>query len=88
LFVDAGDAFDRPGELAIAGHRLAADELRFSAGAELRFEVVLGYYLRTDVRIGVARPLGAVFGRGRAADRARGVDLADVAFYATIGPSF
>jgi len=88
LFVDAGDAFDLPGELAIAGHRLAADELRFTAGAELRLEVVLGYYLRTDVRIGVARPLGALLGDGRAADRANGVDLAQAAFYVTIGPSF
>jgi hypothetical protein len=88
LFLDAGDAFDRPGELAIAGHRLAADELRFGAGAELRLEVVLGYYLRTDVRIGVARPLGALLGRGRAADRDLGVPIDPAVVYVTIGQSF
>ena len=88
LFLDAGDAFDRPGEVALAGHRLAADELRFGAGAELRLEVVLGYYLRTDVRIGVARPLGALLGRGRAADRDLGLRIDPAVVYVTIGPSF
>jgi hypothetical protein len=88
LFLDGGDAFDRPGELPIAGHALAADELRFGTGAELRLEVVLGYYLRTDVRIGVARPLGALFGRGRAADRDAGIEVEDAVFYLTVGPSF
>jgi hypothetical protein len=88
LFVDAGDAFDRPGELPFAGHGLEASELRFSAGAELRLEVVLGYYLRTDLRIGVARPLGALLGRGRAADRAANIDPADAYVYVTVGPSF
>ena len=57
-------------------------------GAELRLEVVLGYYLRTDVRLGVARPLGALLGRGRAADLDAGLDLAGAALYVTIGPSF
>ncbi len=88
IFLDAGDAFDLPGEIPIAGHRLAADELRFAAGAELRFEVVLGYYLRTDVRIGVARPLGALLGRGRAADRAIGLPDDPAVVYLTAGPSF
>jgi hypothetical protein len=88
LFLDAGDAFDRPGEIPIAGHRLAADELRFGAGGELRLEVVLGYYLRTDVRIGVARPLGALLGHGRAADRAIGLPDDAAVFYLTAGPSF
>ncbi len=88
LFLDAGDAFDLPGELPISGHPFAADELRFSAGAELRLEVVLGYYIRTDVRIGVARPLGALAGRGRAADREAGLDLEGAAFYVTVGPAF
>ena len=88
MFLDVGDAFDLPREVTLAGHGLAAEELRFCAGAELRLEVALGYYLRTDIRLGVARPLGALLGRGRAADRAAGLDLAEAAFYVTIGPSF
>jgi hypothetical protein len=72
----------------LAGHPLSADELRFSAGAELRLELVLGYYFRTDVRIGVARPLGALLGAGRAADQAAGLDVPEVAWYVTVGPSF
>ena len=88
LFLDGGDAFDLPGQLRIAGHALSAEELRFSAGAELRLEVVLGYYIRTDLRLGVARPLGALFGRGRAADAATGLALEQVAWYLTIGQSF
>ncbi len=88
VFLDAGDAFDLPGQVALAGHPLSADELRFSVGAELRLEIVLGYYLRTDVRLGVARPLGALLGDGRAADAAIGLDLPAVAWYLTVGPSF
>jgi hypothetical protein len=88
VFVDAGDAFDLPGEVPFAGHGLEAAELRFAAGAELRLELVLGYYLRTDLRIGVARQLGALLGRGRAADRDAGVRLADAAVFVTLGPSF
>ncbi|HEY6101421.1 MAG TPA: BamA/TamA family outer membrane protein, partial [Anaeromyxobacter sp.] len=87
LFVDAGDAFDRPGELPFAGHRASAEQLRFSTGAELRLEIVLGYSLRTDLRVGVAQPLGAALGRGRAADRAIGL-ADDTAFYVVLGPSF
>ncbi len=60
VFLDVGDAFDLPGELPFAGHPLDAEQLRFSAGAELRTEIVLGYYLRADLRIGVATPLGAL----------------------------
>jgi hypothetical protein len=88
LFLDAGDAFDLPGEVPFAGHELDAEELRFAAGAELRLELVLGYYLRTDLRIGVARQLGALLGRGRAADRDAGLRLSDAAFFVTLGPSF
>jgi Tol biopolymer transport system component len=79
LFADAGDAFDLPGELAFAGHRLDLEQLRFSAGAELRLEVVLGYALRTDVRVGVARALGRVLLRDRAGD---------FTAYVAVGPSF
>jgi hypothetical protein len=88
LFVDAGDAFDLPGELPFAGHGLDADELRFSAGAELRLELVLGYHIRTDLRAGVARPLGALLGGGRAADRDAGLDPGEVVGFVTLGASF
>ncbi|HEY6004039.1 MAG TPA: BamA/TamA family outer membrane protein, partial [Anaeromyxobacter sp.] len=86
LFADAGDAFDRPGELHFAGHAFGWKEIRASAGVELRLEIVLAYEIRTDLRIGVAQPLGAVLGRGRAADRDLG--LKDVPFYIVLGPSF
>jgi hypothetical protein len=88
LFLDGGDAFDLRGQLPLAGHALAAEELRFSAGAEVRLELVLAYYLRTDLRIGVARPLGALFGRGRAADEALGIDLPQVAWYVAFGSTY
>jgi len=88
VFLDAGDAFDLPGELRFAGHRLDAEEIRFAAGVELRAEIVLGYHLRTDLRVGVARPLGALLGRGRAADRDAGLDLAEAQVFVMLGPSF
>jgi hypothetical protein len=88
VFLDAGDAFDRAGELPFAGHPFDLEELRFSAGAELRLEVVLGYSIRTDVRIGVAAPLGALLGRGREADREIGLPTDPAVVYVTIGPSF
>jgi hypothetical protein len=87
-FLDVGDAFDLPGQVIIAGHPASFDQLRFSAGAELRTELVLGYYLRTDVRFGVAAPLGALLGDGRAADTAIGLELPAVVFYVAIGSSF
>jgi outer membrane protein assembly factor BamA len=88
LFLDGGDAFDLPRQVAIAGHELSEKQLRFSTGAELRLEVVLGYYIRTDIRLGVARPLGALFGNGRAQDRAYGIDLPQVAWYISLGSTY
>ena len=90
VFADVGDAFDRPGEVTLAGHGLAADELRAGVGAELRLELVLGYFLRTDLRLGVARALGAVLGDGRAADEARLRQDApgEVQAYVTLGQAF
>jgi hypothetical protein len=87
LFADAGETFDRRGELPFAGHPFSWPELRASAGAELRLEIVLAYELRTDLRIGVAQPLGAAFGSGRAADRALGLEDGTL-FYVVLGPSF
>jgi hypothetical protein len=86
-FLDVGDAFDRPGELPFAGHGYEWKQLRFGAGAELRADVVLGYYLTTQLRIGVATALGALLGEGRAADQAAGID-AGTQVYVLAGPSF
>jgi hypothetical protein len=89
VFVDVGDAFDRPGEPPLAGHRLSADELRLGAGAELRLEIVLGYHVRTDLRLGAARAFGAFLGDGRAADRRRtGETPPDVYPYVILGGAF
>ncbi|HEX9242880.1 MAG TPA: BamA/TamA family outer membrane protein [Anaeromyxobacter sp.] len=88
VFLDAGDAFDLPGQVPIAFHPWSIEQVRFSTGAEVRLELVLGYYFRTDVRIGAARPLGALFGDGRAADVEAGLSVPDVAFYVTVGSSF
>jgi hypothetical protein len=85
LFMDSGETFDRPGQVAIAGHPLLLQELLFSAGAELRAEIVLGYSVRTDLRFGLARPLGALFGAGRSVTP---YSMTKVAFYFTIGESF
>jgi outer membrane protein assembly factor BamA len=87
VFLDVGDAFDLPGELPFAGHPLEASQLRFSTGAELVTDLVLGYYVQTQLRIGVAVPLGALLGSGRDADRAAGIDAA-TQVYVTLGPSF
>ncbi|MFY3745240.1 BamA/TamA family outer membrane protein, partial [Anaeromyxobacter sp. Red801] len=83
VFVDAGDAFDLPGELPFAGHTFSWRELRFAAGAELRAELVLGYWLRTDLRLGLARGFGRVLD-GQWSEP--GVD--PVTAYVTVGESF
>jgi len=61
VFADLGEAFDRPGQLPFAGYPLTGDQLRLGAGAELRLELVLGYYIRTDLRLGIAHAFGRVF---------------------------
>jgi len=83
LFVDAGAVFGaRDGSM---GRRLgSADLLRFGAGGELRLEVVLGFYLRTDLRLGVARGLGPLL-----APSPRPPDpLATTQVYLGLGESF
>ncbi|BDG06611.1 BamA/TamA family outer membrane protein [Anaeromyxobacter oryzae] len=82
-FADLGDAFDLPGELPFAGHAFGADQLRLGAGAELRAEVVLGYWIVTDVRLGVAHAFGRVFA-GEVSDPTVG----NLSVYLTVGPSF
>jgi Tol biopolymer transport system component len=83
LFADVGDAFDLPGELPFAGHGPALRDLRLGAGAELRAELVLGYWLPTDLRLGVAHAFGRVF-RGELRDP----ETDAVSVYLTVGSSF
>lgn len=83
VFADLGDAFDLPRQLPFAGHRFDARALRLGAGAELRSELVLGYALVTDIRLGVAHAFGRVF-QGQSRDP----DGSAVEVYLTVGPSF
>jgi Tol biopolymer transport system component len=83
VFLDAGAVFGaRDGSM---GRRLGGlDALRFGAGAELRFEVVLGYHLSTDLRLGYARGLGPLLAKPpRPAD-----PLQETQVYLTVGESF
>ena len=86
LFLDGGGAF-----AAISsdqGRSLGAvDRLRFGAGGELRAELVLGYYLRTDLRLGVARGLGRLLAPWQGG-RPPADPLAETQLYVTLGPSF
>jgi len=87
LFLDAGDAFDLGGSPPVVSHRLGFDTLRFGAGGELRLELILGYYLPVELRLGVARGLGALLG-----DWEGGRPVTDPAattqYYLTVGPAF
>ena len=58
-------------------------QLRFGVGGELRFELVLGFYLPLVVRVGVGQGLGAPFAPGRPAD-----PYAETEVYVTLGDSF
>jgi hypothetical protein len=82
LFLDGGGAFPLRGGAPVSWR----ERVRFGAGAELRLEVVLGYQLRTDVRLGLAQGLGRLIApwvRGPGAD-----PLAETQLYVTIGESF
>jgi len=83
LFLDAGGAFRQAD--GAQGRRLGdLRRLRFGAGAELRLEVVLGYQLRTDLRLGLARGLGPLL-----APSPRPSDpLARTEVYFTLGEAF
>ena len=86
VFTDAGDAFDLPGEVPVAGYRADLAHTRFGVGAELGLEMVFGYWLRTDVRLGIARPLGPIFQGGREQDLLELGEAPAVRFYVTIVP--
>jgi hypothetical protein len=84
LFVDAGETFVHGTERGYAGRDFRWDRLRLGAGAELRLETVLAYWLVADLRIGVARGLGRPF-RGESP----GQDpYAEWQGYVTFGPSY
>jgi Tol biopolymer transport system component len=83
VFADLGETFDVPGALTLAGNSFRTDDLRLGVGAEARLEVALGYYVLTDVRLGVAGALGRVF---RGETREPGVN--PVTVYLTVGQGF
>jgi hypothetical protein len=84
LFADLGETFVHGTERGYSGHDFNWDRLRLGVGAELRLEVVLAYWLVSDLRLGAACGLGRPFGTGPpAAD-----PLAEVQGYLTFGPSF
>jgi len=83
LFLDSGAVFyTRDGSM---GRRLGnLEALRFGAGGELRLEVVLGYQLLADVRLGVARGLGPLLSPSPKPPD----PLAETQVYLTVGQSF
>jgi outer membrane protein assembly factor BamA len=84
VFVDAGETFVKGTERGYAGRGFRWDRLRVGAGAEVRLELVLAYWIATDLRLGMARGLGRPF-RGESP----GQDpLAEWQWYVTFGPSF
>jgi Tol biopolymer transport system component len=84
LFADAGEAFVAFRERGYTGRGYRWDRLRVGAGAELRLETVIGYWILTDLRIGVARGLGRPFRHESPAQD----PLAEWQTYVTFGPSF
>lgn len=86
VFVDAGEAFDMNGELPVAGMPANLRDTRFGVGAELGLEMVFGYSLLTDIRLGVATPLGPVFAGGRSVDLRELGEAPPARFYVIIVP--
>jgi hypothetical protein len=84
LFADLGEAFVQGLERDYWGPDFHWKRLRLGAGAELRLETVLAYWLVTDLRLGGARGLGKPFGRVGPGEDA----LAEWQVYLTFGPSF
>jgi hypothetical protein len=83
VFADAGDAFDLPGELEFSGRPGRLEDLRIGVGGEIRLEMVFGYWLRTEIRLGAARPLGPIDG-GRARDLRELGEAPGARFYVTV----
>jgi len=84
LFLDSGQAFEVGDQRGYQRPAFRWDRTRMGAGAELRLETALAYWILTDIRIGVARGLGMpLAGVGPSQD-----PLACWQGYLTIGPSF
>jgi hypothetical protein len=84
VFVDAGEAFVQGTERGYSGPDFHWDRLRVGAGAELRLETALAYWLLADIRLGVARGLGKpLAGVGPTED-----PYAIWQWYLVMGPSF
>lgn len=84
LFADLGEAFVLGTERGYAGPGFRWDRLRLGVGVELRLELVLAYWVVTDLRLGVARGLGRpLAGESPAQD-----PLAQWQGYVSFGPSF
>jgi len=84
VFADFGEAFVQGTERGYSGPDFHWKRLRAGAGAELRLETALAYWLLTDIRLGVARGLGKPFGGvGPSQD-----PWAVWQWYVVLGPSF
>ena len=84
LFADFGEAFVQGTERGYSGPDFHWKRLRMGAGAELRLETALAYWLLTDLRLGVARGLGRPLGNLSPTQD----PYAIWQWYLTLGPSF
>ncbi|HET6923800.1 MAG TPA: BamA/TamA family outer membrane protein, partial [Anaeromyxobacteraceae bacterium] len=83
VFLDAGAAWTPSEDPGAPPPPAWFERLRFGAGAEARLELVLGYHLVLDLRLGVARGLGRLLARPRPPDPWAGTQV-----YLTLGQSF
>ena len=83
VFLDAGSAWTPSEDPAAPPAPAWYQRLRFGTGLEARLELVLGYFLVVDLRLGVARGLGKLLAHPRPAD-----PWAETQVYLTLGQSF
>jgi hypothetical protein len=83
LFLDAGSAWTPSADPAAPPDPAWYQRLRFGTGLEARLELVLGYFLVVDLRLGVARGLGKLLAHPRPAD-----PWAETQVYLTMAQSF
>jgi hypothetical protein len=83
VFLDAGSAWTPLEDPGAPPPPAWYQRLRFGAGAEARLELVLGYHLVLDLRLGVARGLGKLLAHPRPPD-----PWAETQVYLTLGQSF
>lgn len=84
VFADVGETFVKGTERGYAGSGFRWDRLRVGAGVEARLELVLAYWLVTDLRLGLARGLG----RPLRNESPTQDPAAEWQGYVTFGPSF